>query len=163
MGLVSEKQYHELFARYVMNVSYASKGEKLLNPVTGRLEEPDRRFMEEMEATFKIGKSPGEFRSDLISSVGAWYLDHPGQPPDYERLFPKLFHLLREEYYTKQRAVVQKAKEELLRWIAGEGSSLAEKERQRSEQTLTTLRERYGYCNECAKEAILFLLRERYS
>ena len=163
MGLVSEKQYQEIFARYVMNVSYESKGEKLLNPVTKRLEEPDRRFMEELEETFKIGKAPKEFRSDLISSVGAWYLDHPGQAPDYERLFPKLFQLLREEYYAKQRAVVHKTKEEILRYIAGEGSSLTEKERQRSELTLNTLRERYGYCNECAKEAILFLLRERYA
>lgn len=163
MGLVSEKQYHELFARYVTNVSSELKGEKLLNPVTGRLEEPDRRFLEEMEGTFKIGKSPKDFRADLIASVGAWYLDHPGQAPDYERLFPKLFQLLREEYYAKQRATVHKTKDQLLRYIAGEGGSMLEKERVRAEETLTILRDRYGYCNECAKEAILFLLRERYT
>jgi hypothetical protein len=30
------------------------------------------------------------------------------------------------------------------------------------ERTLTTLRDRYGYCEHCARDAVLFLLRRRY-
>ena len=163
MGLVSETQYADLFNRYITNISYASKGEKLMNPITGRLEEPDYRFMEEMEKTFKITKPAKEFRGDLISAVGAFSLDNPAQSPDYERLFPKLFQLLREEYYERQRAVVHKTKEEILRYMADEKESLSEKERSRVETTLGTLRKKYGYCDGCAREAILYLLRERYS
>jgi len=30
------------------------------------------------------------------------------------------------------------------------------------EQTLATLRERYGYCEHCAQDAVMYLLRRRY-
>src|SRR5207237_7681106 len=41
MGLVDERQYTELFGRYVTHVSHWVKKEKLRNPLTGRNEDPD--------------------------------------------------------------------------------------------------------------------------
>jgi serine protein kinase len=34
---------------------------------------------------------------------------------------------------------------------------------QQVEQTLETMKARYGYCEHCAKDAILFLRRQRYA
>src|SRR5439155_13365733 len=49
MGLVSEKQYQELFERYVQTVSHWVKGKKVANKVTGQAEKPDEGRMAELE------------------------------------------------------------------------------------------------------------------
>ena len=43
MGLVEERRYIEQFERYVTQVSYWTKREKVPNPVTGRDEDPGER------------------------------------------------------------------------------------------------------------------------
>ncbi|MBM4387180.1 MAG: serine protein kinase PrkA, partial [Deltaproteobacteria bacterium] len=52
MGLVSEEQYLDQFVRYVKNIKCIISGEKLINPVTGEMENPDTRFTDEMEKIF---------------------------------------------------------------------------------------------------------------
>ena len=92
MGLVEERRYIEQFERYVTQVSYWTKREKVPNPVTGRDEDPDEEFMTEIERLLDIGESGvkrEDFRREVISKVGAWSLDHLGKKPDYEQIFPR--------------------------------------------------------------------------
>jgi len=164
MGFVSESQYRELFLKYVTLVSHWVKGEKLKNAVTGAYEPADEQRMVELE---KIVMPPGEdrrnFRRGLISAIGAFRLDHPdGAEIDYAAIFPDLFRRLRDHYFDERKRQLRRSREEVLRYLSDERASLDEKARARVEGTLRTMRERYGYCEHCAQDAILFLMRRRY-
>jgi predicted Ser/Thr protein kinase len=164
MGLVSESQYRELFGRYVSLVSHFVKGEKIKNRITGEYEAPDDERMLEFE---KIVMPPNQdrlaFRRGLISAVGAFRLDHPDSTEiDYVAIFPDLFRRLREHSHDERRRQIQRNRENVLRYLSDERATLDDKARRHVEDTLSAMRERYGYCEACAKDAILFLLRRRY-
>ncbi|HVO21253.1 MAG TPA: serine protein kinase PrkA [Anaeromyxobacter sp.] len=164
MGLVSEAQYLELFQRYVMLVSHWVKGEKVRNRVTGEMEPPEESRMAEME---RLVMPPGEdratFRRGLIAAVGAYRLDHPeAAEMDYGAIFPDLLRRLRDHTHVERKRQLHRAKEQLLRYLSDEQASLDDKARRQVEMALGTLRERYGYCQSCAQDAVLFLMRRRY-
>jgi predicted Ser/Thr protein kinase len=164
MGLVSETQYRDLFERYVTLVSHWVKGERLRNPVTGEHEAPDEHRMTELERiVMPPGEDRKEFRRSLISAVGAFRLDHPDAASiDYQAIFPDLFRRLRDHFYEERKRQLRRSREDVLRYLSDERASLDEKARRRVEDTLRNLRERYGYCESCAQDAVLFLLRRRY-
>ncbi len=164
MGLVSESQYRELFQRYVMLVSHWVKGEKVRNRVTGDFELPDEPRMVELEKiVMPAGEDRGAFRRGLISAVGAFRLDHPDAAEiDYGAIFPDLFRRLRDHTYEERKRQLHRSKEHLLRYLSDDRATLDEKARKQVEATLGNLRARYGYCEGCAQDAILFLMRRRY-
>jgi predicted Ser/Thr protein kinase len=164
MGLVSESQYRELFARYVTLVSHWVKGEKIQNRITGEYEPPDEARMAEFE---KIVSPPGDdrtaFRRGLIATVGAFRLDHPEAPEiDYVAIFPDLFRRLRDHYFEERKRQLRRSREDVLRYLSDERARLDDRARRQVEGTLAAMRERYGYCEHCAQDAILFLMRRRY-
>jgi predicted Ser/Thr protein kinase len=189
MGLVEERQYGELFGRYVNQVSHWVKKEKIRNPLTGRTEDADEEFMQEIERTLGVGAAGAgsggsgsgggsggaqghprieDFRRDVITRIGAWSIDHPNQKPDYAQVFPRQFQLLRDAYFEQRKKQLKKTNEDLVVYLA-EGSehlragAIDKESRERVETTLRNMKERYGYCEKCAKEAVSFLLKRRYS
>jgi predicted Ser/Thr protein kinase len=105
MGLVSDAQYRELFERYVTLVSHWVKGEKVRNPLTGEYGPPDEHRMAEIEKiVMPSGDDRKDFRRSLITSVGAFRLDHPdGATIDYPSIFPDLFRRLRDHFYEERK------------------------------------------------------------
>jgi predicted Ser/Thr protein kinase len=164
MGLVSEAQYREQFVRYVTLVSHWVKGERLQNPVTGEYEAADEQRMTEIEKiVMPTGHDRRDFRRGLISAIGAFRLDHPDAAPiDYAAIFPDLFRRLRDHSHEERKRQLRRSREDVLRYLSDERASLDEKARGRVEETLRTMRERYGYCPHCAQHALLFLMRRRY-
>ncbi len=168
MGLVEEKQYGDLLGRYITHVSHWTKREKLRNPTTGRLEDPDEELMGEVESTLgSFGQKASDFRNEMISKIAAWSIEHPGQKIDYAQVFPRQLQLLREAYFDQRKKIVKKTNEDLLVYLA-EGADktrlrLDKESFERVETTLKNLQERYGYCPKCARDAASFLLRKRYS
>lgn len=164
MGLISEGQYNELFERYVQIVSHWVKGEKMKNRVTGANEKPDEGRMKEMEDIFMPrGEDPGEFRRGLITQIGATKLDNPDAQLDYPRIFADLFRRLREHFFNERKKVLQKNTENVIKYLSDERASLSSKEQTSVQETLKTMASRYGYCEACAKDSILFLMRKRYA
>ncbi len=164
MGIVSESQYRDLFTRYVTLVSNWVKGEKVRNRVTGEYAAPDEDRMREFEKlVMPSGEDRGNFRRGLISTVGAFRLDHPEPAEiDYVAIFPDLFRHLRDHYFEERRRQLRRAREDVLRYLSDERDRLDDRARRQVEETLRAMRERYGYCEHCAQEAILFLMRRRY-
>ena len=164
MGLVSEAQYRELFERYLQNVSHWVKNEKMLNRMTGEMERPDEKRMGELEAIFMPkGEDAGEFRRGLITQIGAHRLDNPDGVLDYARIFPDLFRRLREHFFEERKRVLRRNEENVLKYLSDDRGTLSAKERTQVEETLKAMSQRYGYCEHCAKDAILFVMRERYT
>jgi predicted Ser/Thr protein kinase len=166
MGLVEEKQYTDLLTRYILHVSHWTKKEKLRNPTTGRLDDPDEDMMEHVEKTLGVTGKREDFRNEIIARIGAWSIEHPGQKPDFAKVFPQYLQTLRDAYFEQQKKVVKKTMEEVLLYLTdGVDKARGELEREsfaRVETTLKNMKERFGYCELCSKDAISFLLRRRY-
>lgn len=164
MGLVSESQYEDLFERYILHVSHWTKGERIRNRVTGEFERADEGLMAEMEnIVMPKSEDAGEFRRGLISSIGAHRLDNPdGGTMSYPAIFPDIFRRLRSHFYEERKRVLKRNAENVLRSLSDESHALTSKEKANVEETLRTMESKYGYCEACAKDAIIFLVRERY-
>ncbi|PKN58371.1 MAG: serine protein kinase [Deltaproteobacteria bacterium HGW-Deltaproteobacteria-14] len=169
MGLVSEQQYEDLFARYILHVSYALKGEKLYNAATGRYEAPDTQLMGQLEKVWEITGDLDRFRKDLVSRVGAWRVEHQADEIAYRRLFPKLIGTLEDDYYKSQRAKVQRQCEQLVTVLVADdigedpthhGLQAADVERTR--QVLEQLTATYGYKVPALREILGAVLKARY-
>jgi hypothetical protein len=105
-----------------------------------------------------------EFRREVISRIAAWSIDHPGEKLDFAQVFPQHFQKLRDAYFDEKKKVLKKTHEDLVRFVTDgpSGSGLDTEARARVETTLETLRTRFGYCPDCAREATALLLRKRY-
>jgi serine protein kinase len=83
------------------------------------------------------------FPSGLIATIGAHQLDHPGADLDLGKLFPDLFHRLRDHYFEERKQTLRKLAQQVLRYL-DERSQLLANEVQQVEQCLAALREQYG-------------------
>ncbi len=117
MGLIDEERYRELFRKYVVHVSHHLKRERLFDPVTGSLADPDVKFMSTLEKTMDPHTGP-TFRADVLSRIGAWALSHPNEDPSYDQIFPDYFARLREDYYKQQKETVQKGIHRMLELLS---------------------------------------------
>jgi predicted Ser/Thr protein kinase len=163
MGLVSEIRYRELFERYLIHISHWVKVERILNRITGQMERPDEGRMSDMESiVMPKGEDSGEFRRGLIAHIGAHKLDNPEGELDYARIFPDLFRRLRGHFFDERKRVLQKNKENILKYLSEDRASLSAKEAAQVESSLKAMVSKYGYCENCAKDALVFLMRKRY-
>lgn len=166
MGLVEERRYIDQFERYVTHVSYWVKREKVPNPITGRDEDPDEELMNGTERMLDVGEGAGrreDFRREVITKIGAWSLDHTGQKPDYERIFPRPIADLREAFFAEHKKKVRKINEDLLVYLVDGPGQMLPDAVVAVRSTLGSLKSRFGYCDNCAKDAVLALVRKRYT
>lgn len=166
IGLYDSAQWEEFLKRYVQQISLVLKKEKTKNAMTGRLEDPDFTLIDEFE---KIVVAPTDgaeresFRQNMISQVGVWSLDHPGEPVVYAKVFPEYWRKMEKHYFETQKSLLNKMSDALLVYHTGielkgrdqdsEGTELAQK-------TVQNMKSRLGYCEQCAKEVITFLMRQ---
>ncbi|HVY39467.1 MAG TPA: serine protein kinase PrkA [Polyangia bacterium] len=163
MGLVEERRYIDQFARYTSHVSYWVKREKVPNPITGRDEDPDEEMMADIERILQVSGRRDEFRREVISRIGAWSIDHPRQKPDYEQIFPRPIAELREAFFEDRKKQVRKINEDLLVLLTDGPTRMQPDAAAAAQTTLDTMKSRFGYCDNCAKDAVLALVRKRYS
>ncbi|HLL23691.1 MAG TPA: hypothetical protein VK427_16245, partial [Kofleriaceae bacterium] len=139
VGLVEESEYSRVFERYVNHVMHALKKEKVRNPSTGRMEDPDEGMMKDVERTLEISGRPEEFRQSLIAKIGAWSLDHRGQKPVMTEIFADLHRKLRDAYFERHRKTIAKGISDLVLYLVGNEGSLSPEARTRAEAGLATL------------------------
>lgn len=168
IGLYDSAQWEDFLRKYVLHLSLVLKKEKIKNPITGRMEDPDTALIAEFE---KIVEAPEEaaakeaFRQGIISQIGAWSLDHPREPVVYAKVFPDFWRKLEKHYFESQKALLTKMHDALV--VYGNGYSPSEQDAdsegaQLARQTVENMKARLGYCEHCAKEVISFLMRQRY-
>ncbi|MEO8212591.1 MAG: serine protein kinase PrkA [Myxococcales bacterium] len=163
MGLVDERRYIDQFERYVSYVSHWIRKEKMRNPITGRDEEPDEEFMAEVERVLQMHNRRDEFRREIITKIGAWSIDHTRQKPELEKIFPRQIADLREAFFVERKKQVRRINEDLLVFLTDGPDKMSPDQATAARTTLANLRARYGYCDNCAKDAVLALIRKRYA
>jgi serine protein kinase len=164
IGLYDSAQWEDFLKKYVLQISLVLKKEKVKNPITGRLEDPDFNLISELEKIIEAPEDAHEketFRQNMISRVGVWSLDHPKETVVYSRVFPDYWNKLEKHYFASQKSLLTKMSDALLVYDtdeldrSSEGSTLAQ-------QTIDNMKTKLGYCPSCAKEVIIFLMRQRY-
>ncbi len=163
MGLAEERRYIDQFERYVTHASYWVKREKVPNPITGRDEDPDEEMMGGIERILETSSRREEARREIISRIGAWSIDHPRQKPDYESIFPKPIAALRASFFEERKKQVRKINDDLLILLTDGPSKMQPEAAAAAQTTVTALKARFGYCDNCARDAVLALIRKRYS
>ena len=162
VGLVEESEYARVFDRYISHVMHALKKEKVRNPGTGRMEDPDEGMMKEVEKTLDAQGPAEQFRGGLIAKIGAWSLDHRGQKPVMSEIFSDQMRKLRDAYFELHRKTIAKGVQDLVKFLAGNEGTLAIEPKARAEAALATLETRYGYTRESARDLVGALASLRY-
>jgi predicted Ser/Thr protein kinase len=162
VGLVEESEYSRVFERYISHVMHAIKKEKVRNPGTGRMDDPDEGMMKEVERTLEITGRPEDFRQGLIAKIGAWSLDHRGQRPVMSEIFSDLLRKLRDAYFERHKKTIAKGIGDLVKVLSGNESSLSADARPRADSALQMLVDKYGYSRESARDLVGALASLRY-
>lgn len=161
MGLLKAGSHVELFERYLKHVSAWTKGEKLPDPQTGRLIDPDPEVLRQVESVLAAsGESAEEFRRGVIAQIGAYKLEHPEDAVDYDLLFGAHMRRLKEDFYTQRKKAIERIETDFLKLVEGEGRDMDAKDREQ----VTLLRAnlaKIGYNDSSAKTAIAWLLKKR--
>ncbi|HEY4184488.1 MAG TPA: serine protein kinase PrkA [Polyangia bacterium] len=161
MGLVEERRYIDQFERYVSMVSHWIRKEKFTNPITGRDEEADEELMGEVERVLQMQSRREEFRREVIAKIGAWSVDNPRRKPDMEKIFPRQIADLREAFFGDRKKQVRRINDDLLILLTEGDANLPSDQAAAARATMEGLRNRYGYCEHCAKDAVLAVVRRR--
>jgi predicted Ser/Thr protein kinase len=159
MGLVEETEYDRRVDDYFKHVRAYVSGEKIQNTRTGQYEDPGKEVLEGLEKLMALRESPDAFRRNLISKIAAYSLDHPDEKLDYHEIFADLFQNLRDSYYRDKASQLIQLAQHVLVFGTPDAGLIPQNERARVERTLKVMREKYGYNDDSAKEAISFVLR----
>lgn len=163
VGLVSEGEYDRRFDRYFAHLKAATRGEKVRNPSSGELEDPDEGMMQSMEELFGIAEDEdrGSFRRDFLMRIGAWVHEHTNidVAKHYREIFEDLFRTMRRKIREDNDTRIRQIRVALLKLDTNEAANLAAPLHAAAEKAQRFLTEERGYCKRCAKEAIVYLER----
>ncbi|RMG18304.1 MAG: serine protein kinase PrkA [Planctomycetota bacterium] len=160
LALVEERAYEQLFEDYFRHVKAYDSGEKVLSPITKKLEDPDERLMARVESLMDIDEKPADFRKNLIVRIAAWVIDHPGRPVAYREIFSDILEALRASYHREREAAIEQIQEQILRYGTEDWELVEPADQERVVQAVERLRA-MGYCEQCSKEALSYVLRHR--
>lgn len=161
-GLIEDGQYADLFNRYITHVSAYVKGEKLRNEVTGKDMDADENLMSEVESLLEMQGEAKEHRQGIISMIAAWAIDHPGQDPVVDVIFPTHVRRLEKAAFEKLRKPFAQLMRGIVSILRDGGSGVEPTPKREAEATLERLYE-LGYNEHSAADAASAMIRERYA
>lgn len=161
-GLVDEKQYGELFDRYVQHVSAWTKGERLYDRVTRQEIDSDEKLMKEVEALLGVRGEPKEARQGLISSIAAWSIDHPGERIDASVVFPAMMKTIRDAVFVERKEAIGVLMRDVTYLLYDPRVVLDDARRAECETVIERLQTRFGYERPAATEMCSNLMRKRF-
>jgi predicted Ser/Thr protein kinase len=168
---VDNRSYEEYISKYVMHINALIKGEKIKNNVVGKFEDPDKYFIKEFESNIHLKEDPEQFRSHILSRLGAYSLDNPGKEIIYTDVLDSITKLLKESFRNEQKKIISSVGKSLMFYLsefnsdkdeAPRNSGLSDEGRAQIENILSQLHENYGYSKMGAINCMKYLLKKRY-
>ena len=102
-----------------------------------------------------------EFRSSLLSRIGAYVTENPSNAIDYSQVFPEVYNDLKQNFWESRKEEIQLALLNILRYFTEEESSLSEQEVASVKETLNSLAQRYGYDENSSRDVIGFIVSQQ--
>lgn len=163
MGLFEKVQYEDYLKKYIIHLSHLIKGEKMKNAITGKLESPDEQLLDEFEGIIgapRSGKERDAFRQNVISTIGAYSLDHPNEVVKYRNVFPDFMARLEDHYFDQQKSQMTAMHDAIA--LFGSEREADHEASKLAKLTLSNLVKKFGYCEHCAKSTVMFLIKAKY-
>ena len=161
ISLIDETEYDRIFLEYFRHVKSFDAKEQVFKASTGSYEPPNEELMESIEKQARITEAPAVWRSNVITRIAAWSLDHEDQEIDYHRLFPEIYRALRENFYRERNRILTLIEKDILKYGTDEFQLLTPAEQKQVEEALAKMKSKYRYCDECARDVIAYVLRYR--
>ena len=161
IGLVEEQEYERVFEEYFHHVKAFDLGEKLFVASRGEYVTPSEELMQRIEGLLELREDVPVFRSNLMTKIAAYSIDHPDESIQYAELFPDIYSLLKQSFYRERDRALLVIEQNILKYFTDEKEFLDAKEREEVERALKTMEEKYGYSSTCARDVIAFVLRNR--
>lgn len=164
MGVFESRQYGDFLKKYIIHLSHLLKREKIKNQITGKMESPDTTLIEQFESIIGAPATAAErdvFRNNVISTIGAYALDHPNQAVDYKLVFPDFMQKLEDHYFSQQKAQMTRLGDAISLFGTEKEDSTADHHKL-ARTTVASMTGRFAYCEKCARSAISFLIRSKY-
>lgn len=169
LGMIDNRSYEEHIRRYIEQINARIKGEKIKNNITGKYESDDEYFIKEFEISIGLKEEPIKFRSHLISTLGAYYLDNPNRPIVYTEVFKDLSEKLKQSFREDQKKVIESVAKNMVFFEAElknvelvSSEQLTEKNREQIQNILNRLQNQYGYSQKGAMGLIKYALDKLY-
>lgn len=171
LGLVDNRSYEDYIQKYVQHITAIIKNEKIKNDVTGKFEEPDMYFIKEFESNIHLKENPDSFRSHILSKLGAFALDNPGEKIVYTEVLDNISKLLKETFRNEQKKIIDVVGKNLVFYIdeleskknnKSVNSGIKPEAREQIVTILDHLIGNHGYSEKGAINCLKFLLKKRY-
>ncbi|MCD6497999.1 MAG: serine protein kinase PrkA [Deltaproteobacteria bacterium] len=156
VGLLDELKVDEIVADYVDHVSSWVNKERVRNQLTGAMEPPDEKLMNQVEDWFGPPSNREAFRNDVITRVAAWAIEHAEGKPDLKAIFARELRNFRTRAMADRRTILEERLRAVITLV--EEHEQEHETRAKARDTLETLHERFGYDEASAMEAIGLLL-----
>jgi serine protein kinase len=161
-----------ILKKYILHINALIKGEKIKNKVTGKYEPSDDYFIKEFESNIALKENAVNFRSHLISRLGAYYLDNPGKGIVYTEVFDDLVKLLQESFVNDQKKIIDKVSKNLVVYLreledkkegkAVPGSQLNQEVKGQIHGIISNLMNKFHYSENGAISTLKYLINKRY-
>ncbi len=145
-------------------MSVLLKNERIKNTMTGKMEHPDERLLEEFEEIINAPhglKEKEQFRQGVISAIGAYSLDHPNQPVKYRSVFPEFMTKLENHYFEQQKSKM-KAMGIALEFSGTDKEDTTSDAAKLARTTLQNMQTKFGYTEYAAKMSVEHLIKKKY-
>lgn len=171
LGLVDNRSYEEYIQKYVQHINALTKKEKIKNNVTGKFEDPDMFFIKEFENNIHLKENADNFRSHILSKLGAYSLDNPGKKIVFTSVLDGIAKQLKESFRNEQKKIINAVGKNLIFFFQEEQdkkegkeikSGLTKKGRSEIQTILKHLHEKFGYTQEGAINCLKYLIKKRY-
>jgi predicted Ser/Thr protein kinase len=161
ISLVDVSEYDRVFLEYFRHVKAHHTREQVYNSGKNCYEAPNLELMGSIERLLSLSEPPDEFRSNVMTRIAVWSLDHPQKRIDYHALFPEIYKAMRENFYRERNRLLTLIEKDILKYGTDEFSLLKPSEQEKVVESLEAMRRDYGYCQHCARDVIAYVLRSR--
>ncbi|MBF0205938.1 MAG: hypothetical protein HQK53_03530 [Oligoflexia bacterium] len=187
LNLVDDRSYETYIARYIQDITALIKGERLKNSITGRYNDVDLYSVKEFENNIKLKESPEIFRSHMLTTLGAYSLDHPNKKIVYTEVFADIVKILKESFREEQKKAILNIAKNLVIYLSENeefgligptgpdgptgsigaigpvrNTTFSEENRKEIENLFEKLQGKYRYSKIGALTLVRYLIKERY-
>ncbi len=157
IGLVDDDEFDRIFGDYFKHIKAFDTGTTIFHESTGEHVAASADLMKRVEEMLNIQVSVPEFRSGLLSRIGAYATDNPDVELKYNIVFPELYNMLKASIWNERSSTMLRIQHDVLRYFTDERTALSEEEIATAESVLRRLQERHGYDEESARDIIGFV------
>lgn len=166
---VEEGEFDRLFSEYFYRVKAHELGESIPTNTTAGFSQKTSTadfsqqtsdVMSDIEKKLEIKDGIEEFRSSLLSRIGAYATENPNLELDYSQVFPEIYNTLKQSFWDSRSDEIHESLINILKSFSDERSTLSKSELEAVENSLQFLKDRYNYDENSARDIVGFIVSQ---